>query len=1031
MRHRATDDLSPLAPGDRVPHGQVELRAGNAAGTRPSFVGRVRERRGFRVLLEAALEGRGSLVLLGGDAGIGKTALAREFAAEARRRGLLVVAGHCYDVTATPPYGPWLDLAARYPASDDVPPLPKALRAGGIEQAKSQISLFAEVEAFLAELAAACPTVLVLEDLHWADTASVELLRHIARRVTALPLLVVVTYRVDEPRLNQPFARHLPALLRESDGVRLDLRPLDATELGHLVADRCVLAPEDAARLIAHFHRRAEGNPFYVVELLYMLEEQGLLRRGDQGWSLGELEGTPVPRLLRQIIDDRVERLGEQMRHPLAMAAVIGQEVPLDLWAMIAGLADEEVVAIVEGAIEVRLFETGTDDTRVRFVHALTREALYEGIAPPRRRTWHRQVAEALIATVPTAVDAIASHFELAGDSRSPEWLVRAGERAQRAYAWTTAVERLVAAADRLRSTPGQELLRATLLYRSGRLQRYAQPARGIANLADAEALATAMGDRNLEADAHYSRGLLRCYADDFRLGLTEMASGIEALESLPLDRGRSEAAIWFADALPTLEPSAGWDGTAADAYLHAQGTHHRRGGLPWFLASAGRLSEAREMAEAFVALASEAPAPGMLLLADLAHAHHGLGLTLAAHGQVQPAREEFARARALYRRLDHHAVIGFTLLAEQRDVVLPYLTTDLEERRRIAAAAEAALGRAGGALPGDVSPRRALLAHFFLEGRWAEAREVADDTPDHGPYCLRREVTCVLGPLAYAQGDLDRAWDLVSALLPDGPSTAPGGIVLLDGLLLQRLAAALCHAVGLLPEAADWLRAHDRWLTWSGGVLGRAEGLAAWSQHWLAAGEATRALDCANDAVLAASSPVQPLARLVARRSQGEAAAAVGDRDHAEACFAAALGEADACAAPYERALTLVALAEMRLIRQGVDEVADLLVEARTICERLGARPVLARIAAMAPAHVAPGPDRAGGLATPDRFGLTPREREVLALLVTGRTNLEIAEGLFLSSGTVRNHVSTILGKLGAHTRTEAAAITRAHRLI
>src|SRR5690606_5972518 len=154
-----------------------------------------------------------------------------------------------------------------------------------------------------------------------------------------------------------------------------------------------------------------------------------------------------------------------------------------------------------------------------------------------------------------------------------------------------------------------------------------------------------------------------------------------------------------------------------------------------------------------------EGPTPGVLLLADSAHAHHGLGLVHAALGQVQRARQSFATARELYRRMDHHAAIGFTLLAEQRDVVLPFLTTDLEERRRIAAAAEHALRRAGGALPDDVSPRRALLAHFFLEGRWLEVREVADDTQNHGPYCLRREVTCVLGPLALAQGEPDVAW--------------------------------------------------------------------------------------------------------------------------------------------------------------------------------------------------------------------------------------------------------------------------------
>lgn len=968
------------------------------------------------------------MVLLGGEAGIGKTALARDFAAEARRRGLFVLAGHCYDLTATPPYGLWLDLAARYRASDGLPQLPDSLQAERLEHITNRPALYAEIQAFLAHVASSCPTVVVLEDLHWADTASVELLRHVARGLPTLPLLVVVTYRIDEPARDQPFARHLPALVRESDGVRLDLRPLNADDLRLLVANSCELGTADEDRLVAYLDRRAEGNPFYVTELLRMLEEQGVLYEHAHTWMLGEIDGAPVPPLLRQVIDERVARLGEAMRRPLEVAAVIGQEVPLDLWATLAAINEDDVLTIIEQAIEAHLFEAGSADTRVRFVHALTREALYEGIVPPRRRLWHRQVAEELATEGAASVDAVASHFKLAGDPRAPEWLIRAGERAQRAYAWSTAVERFAAAADLLRDVPGQEALRASLLYRCGRLQRYARPVQGIAYLTAAEALATAIGDHQLEADARYSRGLLRCYADDFRLGLVEMAAGIEVLEALPVDSARSEAAIWFADALPTHEPTVDQTSVAADSFLHARGIHHRRGGLPWFLAVPGRLVEAEEMGRAFVELAAQAPPPGVLLLADTAHAYHGLGIARAAMGQVQLARAAFAAARERYRHLDHHAAIAFTLLCEQRDVVLPFLTTDLEERRRIAADAEEALSRAGGALPDDVSPRRALLGLLFLEGQWSEAREVAGESPDHGTYCLRREVTSVLGPLAFAQGDLDLAWEQVDTLLPDGPTTVPGGIVLLDALLLQRLAAALCQEAGRLSEAAAWLRAHDQWLAWSGALLGRSEGLAAWADYWLAAGDSARALGCAEGAVLAADHPLQPLARLVALRARGEAAMACGDGGIAEADFADALALADACAAPFERALTLLALAELRARERSV-EITDLLDEARAVCERLGARPALARIDVLAARMNPPAATQMPSGTHP--FALTPRESEVLGLLAMGQTNAEIAEALFLSSGTVRNHVSTILGKLGAHTRTEAAALARDHDLI
>jgi DNA-binding NarL/FixJ family response regulator len=306
----------------------------------------------------------------------------------------------------------------------------------------------------------------------------------------------------------------------------------------------------------------------------------------------------------------------------------------------------------------------------------------------------------------------------------------------------------------------------------------------------------------------------------------------------------------------------------------------------------------------------------------------------------------------------------------------------------------------------------------------------VAEDTADHGTYCLRREVTCVLGPLALAQGDQALAWQQVKAVLPDGPGTVPGGAVLQDALLGQRLAAALCHEAGLLDEAAAWLRAHDQWLAWSGAVLGRAEGFAAWAHHWLVADDPARAQAFAEDAVAAASQPPQPLARLVSLRVRGETAAACGNADRAHEDFSSALALADACAAPYERALTLVALAQLRSMEERPTEASDALAAARAIAEQLGAGPILERINALAttlapadrpPTH--PRPAR-------DQFQLTVRETEVLALLVTGRTNAEIAASLFLSPGTVRNHVSTILGKLGARTRTEAAALAHDHGL-
>ena len=256
----------------------------------PLLVGRERERALLRERLDAALAGRGGLVLIGGEAGIGKTALAEGLAREAAEAGGLVLVGRCYDLTETPPYGPWVELFGRYPASAaaDLPPLPAAFAARGqVGEAASQQALFLQVRDFLTALARRRPALLLLDDLHWADPASLELLRFLARDLAAVPLLLVVTYRADELTRRHPLSQLLPLLVRESAARRVELRPLDAAAVRALAAARYPLAEGDAARLAAYLQARAEGNPFFVQELLQALEEEGCcVRRATAGRSV-------------------------------------------------------------------------------------------------------------------------------------------------------------------------------------------------------------------------------------------------------------------------------------------------------------------------------------------------------------------------------------------------------------------------------------------------------------------------------------------------------------------------------------------------------------------------------------------------------------------------------------------------------------------------------------------------------------------------------------------------------------------------
>ena len=994
----------------------------------PVLAGREPERRLLRDHLAAAAAGHGQLVIVGGEAGIGKTALARDLGTAADAAGFAVVVGHCYDLSATPPYGPWLDLAARYQPAADLPVLPDCLRSDRVAAIESKAALFAAVRRFLAALTAVRPVLLVLEDLHWADPASLELLRHLCGRLHGLPVLIVVTYRVDELTRHDPFYRQLPALLRESEGTRLDLHRLDRDALRALVSARWRLAATDEARIVAYLDRHAEGNPFFALELVHVLGEDGHLQPGLDGAddTLAPLDGVVVPALLRQIIDARVARLGEDARAALALAAVIGQSAPLDLWRGVAGLDEEALLEIVERAVDAHFLDAARDGTSVRFVHALSREALYDGILPPRRRIWHRQVAEVLIAMPAPDPDAVAFHLQQASDPRAWEWLVRAGDRAQRAYAWHTAVERCAAAAALLADIPGQERTRLHLLYRSGRLRRFSEPVLGIADLVEAQRLATALDDGVLIADTTYSLGLLRCYADDFGLGLADMAAGIEALEALPPSEvgpsWRSDS--WMADALPAIETGDASEIEPANAALAAVGIHHRRGTLPWFFAAAGRYTAAISEADRFVAGIGTATT-GPLASSAVGHAHHGLGLAAAALGHPDAAGAALTRARARYRRLDHHAVIAFTYLTELRDVILPYHTTDIEARHHAAAAAEDALERAAGALPAGVSPRWAWLDVFLIEGRWAEIREILSESSSPGNYYLRRELTSTVAFLAHREGNPGLAWEWIHAFLPRGAATEPGGRVFIDAQILQRLAAELSLDWGDPAAAHAWLTAHDRWLAWSGAVLGQSEARIAWARYHRAVGDLGRARAIAADAVRLAQAPRRPFALLKALRLEAELALDASDLAAAAPRLEEALALAAACAAPYEHALTHIAVARHRAAGGCPAEASRALDAARRILGPLGARPALTRIDSLA-AWIETEADSSSPLS-----GLTPRELDVLRLVAEGLTDATVAERLFISPRTVGQHLRSVYAKLGISSRSAATRFAFERQLV
>lgn len=962
----------------------------------PALVGRTHERSILHAQLSAALAGQGGLVIISGDAGIGKTTLAEDTCREARAAGALTLAGHCYDRSETPPYGPWIEVLEDFRSLPERSPAMRAIAEPSVVRGRSQAALFSESRAFLHAVARERPLVVLLDDLHWADSASLDLLRFLARQIASVPILLLVTYRSDEVRREHPLYWLVPVLVREALAVRVDLSPLGDDDVRTLIEHTYSLPADDTSRLTAYLQARAEGNPFFLGELLRSLEGSALLPRVAGGWMLGELADIRMPLLLQQVIDVRLARLGTDADTLLTSAAVIGQVVPLALWAAVSETTEEALLPVIERAVESHILQATADGLAVHFTHALIRDALYQRVLPPRRRVRHRQIAEALIAQASAPdPDAVAYHLSQAGDPRTVLWLTRAGERAQRTFAWRTATQRFEGALALLGDDDSAGNERGWLRFRLALLRRFANPSAEIASLEEAERLGHETADPALAAYARFHRGMLHCQAADLRRGIAAEEAGIAMLDALsPADHAR----------LAALD-------TTSDP-LDAQ---NGRGELTLALAENGYLERARALGEHIVGL------PPEQTYGSRGDAFYGLGFVYAAAGQPEAAQHAFTRAREIFRTNDHRSMVTASLFDELMVVTLPYWIDQPHERQRM----ETELSASFAALDevfDERSARGARVVSRALDGAWAEAFAMFDQGSVR---FMRMATASLLAPLARYQGNVALAWSLVHEGLPAGTDTAPED-TLGKILPLRTLAVMLALDAADHTAARRWLSALDRWLEWSGSILGRANAHLCWASYHRALGEHEQARVRAVSALATAGVPRQPLALLAAHRLLGELNLAAGRLEDAETQLAAALALAEACGSRHEEALTLLTLADLLCARGDLSTARAHVASVRTICTPMGAAVILAQADALDSRLRTPTTTHAPDLPA----GLTMREAEVLRLLATGLANAEIAQQLSVSPRTVNTHLTSIYGKLGVSTRGAAIRFALDHAL-
>ncbi|HEY8341132.1 MAG TPA: AAA family ATPase, partial [Egibacteraceae bacterium] len=365
----------------------------------PPPIGREAELARFAALLERLERGRGGVVLVEGEPGIGKTRLLHTVVDDAAARGFVTALGRCHESGAAPPYWPLTQVgrtlaerlgvgvvaAAAGAWAPHLQPFVDGPAAGAPDPDAAPQFLLAEaiVEA-LRKLAVGRRLVLALDDVYGADPDSLDVLVRLAAVLPAEPILVIASYRTADLAPDHPLALALGELSRVAEVERMTLTTLSADGVGELLA-RETGGPV-AAELAAGIHARSGGNPFFVIELARLLRAEG-----EDALAAGT-----VPAGVRDVIRRRLARLPEETRHVLTVAAVAGRDFDLELVTDICGLSDDRALDHLELALVSQLVGEGTRPGAFRFSHALVREAVAETVSALRRARTHRQVADAL-----------------------------------------------------------------------------------------------------------------------------------------------------------------------------------------------------------------------------------------------------------------------------------------------------------------------------------------------------------------------------------------------------------------------------------------------------------------------------------------------------------------------------------------------------------------------------------------------------------------------------------------------------------
>jgi class 3 adenylate cyclase/tetratricopeptide (TPR) repeat protein len=520
--------------------------------------------------IAAAAAGTGRLVLLAGEPGVGKTRLAQEAMLAAQGAGLRVLVGRCYEEQTSVPFLPFTEAlsaawdlaspalrliaASRYGELGRL--LPERLAATPLPEGEDpRQRVLRAVAGFLQALAAEVPLALLVDDLHWADSPSLELLSHLARSLRADPVLLLGTYRDVEVGRQHPLEHTLNSLTRDRVVEVLTLRGLPPAGTADLICARFGVT-EVSNSLRDLVHARTEGNPFFTEEVLSALVEQGAIYREGAAWERKEMAEITVPQSVRSVVGQRVGRLASEAQETLRMASVLGQEWDLDLLLEAAGQDEDAVLDHLEAALVARLLEERRGGRRERFAfaHALIAQTLYDEVPRFRLRRLHLRTGEALERARgerPESAAELSRHFLAGGDeTRALRYAIAAGDHAESLYAHAEAQAHFEAALELLQDMD-RELETAAVRRKLGAvLVNMGRTGAAVASYEAARAVYEQAGDRAALAELEREIGWAYQVASEFAAAAPHLEAALRlwpagqedaALVRLLLDAARIE----------------------------------------------------------------------------------------------------------------------------------------------------------------------------------------------------------------------------------------------------------------------------------------------------------------------------------------------------------------------------------------------------------------------------------------------------------------------------------------------------------